>query len=74
MDMIHFILVIVLPCPATFGYLIILSMAFVVAGSLLFSFYSYKIRGHFFHTEKLAHVCGVPSAATLHQDNVGAAA
>ncbi|XP_072030063.1 solute carrier family 40 member 1-like [Amphiura filiformis] len=57
MDMLHFILVIILPCPATFGFLIILSLIFVLIGSWFFAVYSHKIRGHLFHPEKFTVIC-----------------
>ncbi|KAI8489966.1 hypothetical protein Bbelb_323270 [Branchiostoma belcheri] len=53
MDMLHFILVIILPAPETFGFLILLSFAFVVAGHTLYASYSRKVRGHLFHLERL---------------------
>ncbi|XP_078571615.1 ferroportin-like [Branchiostoma floridae x Branchiostoma japonicum] len=56
MDMLHFILVIVLPAPETFGILILLSYAFVVLGHVLYATYSRKVRGHLFHFDRL--LCG----------------
>lgn len=50
-DMMHFILVIILPCPETFGYLIILSVVFVILGSMSYMVYSYKRRGHLVHVK-----------------------
>ncbi|XP_077978181.1 solute carrier family 40 member 1-like [Glandiceps talaboti] len=46
MDMLHFILVIFLPRPETFGILIILSFLFVFSGGVLYAVYCYKVRGH----------------------------
>eukprot|EP00057_Strongylocentrotus_purpuratus_P030721 XP_782524.3 PREDICTED: solute carrier family 40 member 1 [Strongylocentrotus purpuratus] len=51
-DMIHFVLVIVLPCPETFGYLVITSVVFIIIGACCYMVYSYKIRGHLVHMEK----------------------
>lgn len=51
-DMIHFILVIALPCPETFGYLVIASVVFIMIGACCYMVYSYKIRGHLVHMEK----------------------
>lgn len=45
-DMIHFVLVIGLPCPESFGYLIFASFAFVCTGGVMYAIYSYKQRGH----------------------------
>ncbi|XP_072179772.1 ferroportin-like [Diadema setosum] len=53
-DMLHFILVIVLPCPETYGYLIMVSICFVACGLLCFMVYSRMKRGHLLHLEKLA--------------------
>ncbi|XP_063964542.1 solute carrier family 40 protein member 1-like [Lytechinus pictus] len=53
-DMIHFTLVIVLPCPETFGYLVITSILFVSIGACNYMVYSYKRRGHLVHMEKIA--------------------
>ncbi|XP_033640075.1 solute carrier family 40 member 1-like [Asterias rubens] len=53
MDMLHFILVIILPSPETFGYLIILSFIFICIGAMLYYAFSFKERGHLFHTEKV---------------------
>ncbi|XP_035689340.1 solute carrier family 40 member 1-like [Branchiostoma floridae] len=56
MDMMHFILVIVLPAPETFGFLILLSFVFTVSGHLLYASYSRQVRGHLFHFDRL--LCG----------------
>jgi iron-regulated transporter 1 len=56
MDMLHFIFVIILPAPETFGYLILLSFLFICTGAVLYSVFAYKDRGHLFHPEKLT-VC-----------------
>ncbi|XP_022087124.1 solute carrier family 40 member 1-like [Acanthaster planci] len=56
MDMLHFILVIILPAPETFGYLIILSFIFICIGAIFYCVFSFKDRGHLFHPEKLT-VC-----------------
>ncbi|XP_071812545.1 ferroportin-like [Apostichopus japonicus] len=45
-DMIHFILVIGLPCPESFGYLIFASYLFVCLGAAMYARFSYKKRGH----------------------------
>ncbi|XP_038044954.1 solute carrier family 40 member 1-like [Patiria miniata] len=53
MDMLHFILVIILPAPETFGYLIVISFFFICTGAVLYCVFSFRDRGHLFHTEKL---------------------
>ncbi|CAH1238030.1 SLC40A1 [Branchiostoma lanceolatum] len=75
MDMLHFILVIVLPAPETFGFLILLSYAFTVMGHMLYASYSRTVRGHLFHLDRLK--CGKygglhhvpPGTAGQGQDN-----
>jgi len=57
LDMIKFILVIFIPHPKDFAFLIILSFLFVTAGGGLYISYTTKIRGHFFHFEKLRYGC-----------------
>uniref|UniRef100_T1JCZ3 Solute carrier family 40 member n=1 Tax=Strigamia maritima TaxID=126957 RepID=T1JCZ3_STRMM len=46
MNMLKFILVVSFPCHQTFGYLIIVSFAFICIGWFLYCIYSYKMRGH----------------------------
>lgn len=46
MDLLKFVLVIALPWPQTFGFLVILSFLFIVIGGCLFAVYSRKVRGH----------------------------
>lgn len=53
MDMLHFILVIILPSAETFGFLIILSFVFICVGAVLYYAFSFRERGHLFHTEKV---------------------
>eukprot|EP00058_Branchiostoma_floridae_P023337 XP_002608827.1 hypothetical protein BRAFLDRAFT_125612 [Branchiostoma floridae] len=57
MDMMHFLLVIVLPAPETFGFLILLSFVFTVSGHLLYASYSRQVRGHLFHFDLLCRLC-----------------
>ncbi|XP_066301941.1 solute carrier family 40 member 1-like [Branchiostoma lanceolatum] len=65
MDMMHFLLVIVLPAPETFGFLILLSFVFTVAGHLLYASYSRQIRGHLFHFGILCRMCKPGSSHKL---------
>ena len=53
MDMIKFILVIAVPAPRHFGFLIIVSFLFVCGGGISYAIYSRKQRGHLFHVNKL---------------------
>ena len=53
MDIIKSMLVILLPWPQTFGYLIILSVAFIVGGGISYAVFAKKDRGHLFHFEAL---------------------
>ncbi|XP_078573219.1 ferroportin-like [Branchiostoma floridae x Branchiostoma japonicum] len=57
MDMMHFLLVIILPAPETFGFLILLSFLFTVSGHLLYASYSRQVRGHLFHFDLLCRMC-----------------
>ncbi|CAH1238033.1 SLC40A1 [Branchiostoma lanceolatum] len=65
MDMMHFLLVIVLPAPETFGFLILLSFVFTVAGHLLYASYSRQVRGHLFHFDLLCRMCKPGSSHKL---------
>ena len=53
MDMLKFGLVVVLPQPEIFGFLIMISYAFICIGWLLYARFTYKARGHLFHFSKL---------------------
>jgi len=53
LDMIKFILVIFIPHPKHFAYLVILSFIFVTAGGCFYASYTTRVRGHFFHFELL---------------------
>eukprot|EP00923_Selenidium_pygospionis_P048923 GHVN01084187.1.p1 GENE.GHVN01084187.1~~GHVN01084187.1.p1 ORF type:complete len:200 (+),score=7.00 GHVN01084187.1:150-749(+) len=48
MDIIKFMLVIFLPWPQMFGWLVILSFTFIVIGYIFYAIYSRQIRGHLF--------------------------
>ena len=52
MDLVKYLLVIVLPWPQTFGYLIILSFTFIFLANILFAGYSWKVRKHLFHFQE----------------------
>ncbi|KAI8489962.1 hypothetical protein Bbelb_323230 [Branchiostoma belcheri] len=49
MDMLHFLLVIILPAPETFGFLVLLSFVFTVSGHLLYASYSRQARATMMH-------------------------
>jgi len=53
LDMIKFVLVIFIPHPKHFAYLVILSFIFVTAGGGFYASYTTRVRGHFFHFEML---------------------
>ena len=53
MDMIKFILVIFVPHIQTFGILIMLSFLFICMAGCFFAFYSWRVRGHLFHFQKV---------------------
>nr|KAG5714174.1 hypothetical protein BaRGS_018391 [Batillaria attramentaria] len=52
MDVLKFLLVVAVPDTETFGFLIIISFAFVSLGWLLYAIFVRKARGHFFHVPK----------------------
>lgn len=52
MDVLKFVLVTGVPDTETFGFLIIISFAFIFLGWLLYAIFLRKNRGHFFHFEK----------------------
>ncbi|XP_052286243.1 solute carrier family 40 member 1-like isoform X2 [Dreissena polymorpha] len=52
MDMLKFVLVIAIPQPELFGFLILLSFSFICIGWMLFAKYSHSARGHLFHFGK----------------------
>ena len=49
MDIIKNVMVILLPWPQTFGYLIMVSWAFVFSGGVLFAAYTWRMHSHLFH-------------------------
>ena len=53
MDILKSLLVIFLPWPQTFGYLVMVSFAFMFFAAVLFAVYSHQTRGHLFHFEQL---------------------
>ncbi|XP_078331649.1 ferroportin-like isoform X4 [Crassostrea virginica] len=53
MDMLKFVMVIVAPYPHTFGLLVIISYVFICLAWVLYAVYCRKVRGHFFHFEKV---------------------
>lgn len=57
MDMLHFVLVIALPNPSQFGYLVLVSVAMVGVGLLLYASYSHSVRGHLFHFDRIVRPC-----------------
>ena len=59
MEMLKFALVIVIPYVETYGYLVLLSFTFICTGGMLFAYYSWTVRGHLFHFEK---ICGTTKA------------
>ncbi|XP_041367653.1 solute carrier family 40 member 1-like isoform X2 [Gigantopelta aegis] len=52
MDMLKFAMVVAIPVAHLFGFLILVSFAFVICGALFYASYSRKARGHLFHFEK----------------------
>ena len=52
MDVLKFVLVVVIPDTETFGFLIIISFAFICLGWLLYAIFLRRERGHFFHCPK----------------------
>ena len=58
LSLIMFFLVIALPKPETFGLLALMSVCAVGTGGLLYASFTYKIRGHLFHFEKMRKFCG----------------
>ena len=53
MNMLKFIMVIIAPYPKEYGFLVFISFAFVCLGWVLYAKFSYSIRGHLFHFEKI---------------------
>ncbi|XP_032241201.1 solute carrier family 40 member 1 [Nematostella vectensis] len=53
LDMAIYVLVISLPLPEQFGYMAIISVAAVGFAGILYASFSYKVRGHLFHLEKV---------------------
>ncbi|KAJ8313529.1 hypothetical protein KUTeg_008090 [Tegillarca granosa] len=53
MDMFKFLLVILIPQPEFFGFLILTSFGFICLGLIFYARYSYSARGHLFHFDKL---------------------
>jgi iron-regulated transporter 1 len=49
MDVLKFALVVAVPETETFGFLIIISFAFIFLGWLLYAIFLKRERGHFFH-------------------------
>ena len=56
MDILKFLLVMFLPWPEVFGWLIIVSFLFICMGFFMFAIYSHKERGHLFHFEQYGAV------------------
>lgn len=57
MDVLKFVLVVAVPDTQTFGFLIIISFAFICLGWLSYAIFLRRNRGHFFHFQKCAG-CG----------------
>ncbi|XP_052058185.1 solute carrier family 40 member 1-like [Mytilus californianus] len=53
MDMLKFLMVILAPYPQEFGLLVLISFVFVCMGWIFYARYSYSVRGHLFHFDKL---------------------
>ncbi|XP_060597405.1 solute carrier family 40 member 1-like [Ruditapes philippinarum] len=53
MDMLKFIMVIAAPDPHVFGILILVSFFFIILGWISYAKYSYGVRGHLFHFDKI---------------------
>ncbi|VDI15685.1 solute carrier family 40 (iron-regulated transporter), member 1, partial [Mytilus galloprovincialis] len=53
MDMLKFLMVILAPYPQEFGLLVLISFVFVCLGWIFYARYSYSVRGHLFHFDKL---------------------
>jgi len=60
LDLLKCVLVILLPQPRHFGFLVILSFSFVSSGWLMYAQYSRQQRGHLFHFSKLKKVLIAP--------------
>ncbi|XP_052802282.1 solute carrier family 40 member 1-like isoform X2 [Mya arenaria] len=58
MDIVKFVLVIAIPHQEQFGYLILVSFAFICLGWVLYARYSYKVRGHLFHFDRIKQCQG----------------
>ncbi|KAJ8314091.1 hypothetical protein KUTeg_008652 [Tegillarca granosa] len=53
MDMLKFLLVILVPQPELFGFLILISFMFICLGWVFYARYSHSVRGHLFHFDKM---------------------
>jgi len=68
LDMVKFVLVIALPLPRHFGLLVILSFGSVCIGAVSYSIYSYRMRGHLFHFDRLCRCSHKENGTTLHHN------
>lgn len=71
MDMLKFVMVIIAPYPHQFGLLVIISYVFICLAWVLYAVYCRKVRGHFFHFEKVTR-CVNNNQATQQQSNTEA--
>ncbi|XP_048731277.2 solute carrier family 40 member 1-like isoform X3 [Ostrea edulis] len=55
MDMLKFAMVIVAPYPHQFGLLVLISFSFICMAWVLYAVYCRRVRGHFFHFEKVTN-------------------
>lgn len=71
MDMLKFVMVIIAPYPHQFGLLVVISYVFICLAWVLYAVYCRKVRGHFFHFEKVTR-CVNNNQATQQQSNTEA--
>ena len=53
MDILKNIMVVVAPHPEVFGILILISFGFIIIAWMFYAKYSYSVRGHLFHFDKI---------------------
>ena len=69
MDILKFLIVMFLPWPEVFGWLIIMSFAFICIGFLLFAIYAHKERGYLTRFEQYGSVKQDVSGGKLNEVN-----